>query len=79
MASDLSPSGKDKVKVRRREQEVKRKEVEAVDIEELTSAGYGTLQEGRTEDAVRCFNKALRAAGQVSLLRSKVTNRGVSK
>lgn len=69
MASDESPQCDDKVKVRRRrrEQEVRRKEVLAVDIEELTSAGHRALQEGRTQDALSCFNKALNAAGQVSL------------
>ncbi|XP_041798631.1 tetratricopeptide repeat protein 24 isoform X3 [Chelmon rostratus] len=66
MASDESPQCDDKVKVRRRrrEQEVRRKEVLAVDIEELTSAGHRALQEGRTQDALSCFNKALNAAGQ---------------
>ncbi|XP_041798630.1 tetratricopeptide repeat protein 24 isoform X2 [Chelmon rostratus] len=67
MASDESPQCDDKVKVRRRrrEQEVRRKEVLAVDIEELTSAGHRALQEGRTQDALSCFNKALNAAGQL--------------
>ncbi|XP_076594178.1 tetratricopeptide repeat protein 24 [Chaetodon auriga] len=67
MASDESPPCDDKVKVRRRrrKQEVRRKEALAVDIEELTSAGHRALQEGRTRDALSCFDKALNAAGQV--------------
>lgn len=72
MASDAPPPADNVVKVRsrrkRREQEGRRKEVQAVDIEELTSAGHRALQEGRTEDALSCFNNALKAAGQVRLL-----------
>lgn len=79
MASDASPPGTDEVKVRRRrrrEQEVRRKEAQKeVDIEELTSAGHRALQEGRTEDALSCFNNGLKAAQQVRTLRSKVTDR----
>ncbi|XP_070768242.1 tetratricopeptide repeat protein 24 isoform X2 [Enoplosus armatus] len=65
MASDVSPPGEDEVKVRRRRREVRKKEVQAVDIEELTSAGHRALQEGRTEDALSCFNNTLKAAGQL--------------
>ncbi|XP_044063972.1 tetratricopeptide repeat protein 24 isoform X2 [Siniperca chuatsi] len=66
MASDASPPGDDEVKVRRRRRrEVRRKEVQAVDIEELTSAGHRALQEGRTEDALSCFTNTLKAAGQL--------------
>ncbi|KAL7393146.1 hypothetical protein ABVT39_007119 [Epinephelus coioides] len=69
MASDASPPGDDEVKERRRrkrrEREVRRKEVQDVDIEELTSAGHRALQEGRTEDALSYFNNALKAAGQL--------------
>ncbi|XP_037641497.1 tetratricopeptide repeat protein 24 isoform X1 [Sebastes umbrosus] len=69
MASDASPPGTDEVKVRRRrrrEQEVRRKEAQKeVDIEELTSAGHRALQEGRTEDALSCFNNGLKAAQQL--------------
>lgn len=66
MASDASPQGEGEVKVRRRREE-RRKEVQEVDIEELTLAGHGALQEGRTEDALSCFKDALKAAGQVRL------------
>ncbi|KAE8289399.1 Tetratricopeptide repeat protein 24 [Larimichthys crocea] len=67
MASDATPPGDNEVKVRRkrRQKEVKRKEIQVVDIEELTSDGHGALQEGRTEDALSCFNNALKAAGQL--------------
>uniref|UniRef100_A0A8P4KH40 Tetratricopeptide repeat protein 24 n=2 Tax=Dicentrarchus labrax TaxID=13489 RepID=A0A8P4KH40_DICLA len=62
MASDASPPGEEEVTVRRRR---RRKDVQAVDIEELTSAGHRALQEGRTGDAVSCFNTALKTAGQL--------------
>ncbi|XP_045897785.1 tetratricopeptide repeat protein 24-like [Micropterus dolomieu] len=78
MASDASPSGDGEVKVRRRSEERRseerrseerrseeRKEVQEAGIEELTSAGHRALQEGRTEDALTCFNHALKAAGQL--------------
>ncbi|KAM8735911.1 tetratricopeptide repeat protein 24 isoform 2-T2 [Acanthopagrus schlegelii] len=61
MASDASPPGDDKVKVRRR----RKREVQAVDIEELTSTGHRALQEGRTECALSCFSGALKAARQL--------------
>ena len=61
MASDASPPGDDEVKVRRR----RRREVQAVDIEELTSTGHRALQEGQTGCALSCFSGALKAARQV--------------
>lgn len=75
MASDAPPPADDVVRVKRRrrrkEQEVRRKEVQEADIEEHTSAGHGALQEGRSHDALSCFNNALEAAGRVRLLRVK--------
>ncbi|XP_068585922.1 tetratricopeptide repeat protein 24 [Cebidichthys violaceus] len=64
MASDASPSGVDE-EVRRSRRELRRKEAQEVDIEGLTSAGHGALQDGRTEDALSCFNNALKAAQQL--------------
>ncbi|XP_036931489.1 tetratricopeptide repeat protein 24 isoform X2 [Acanthopagrus latus] len=61
MASDASPPGDDEVKVRRR----RRREVQAVDIEELTSTGHRALQEGQTGCALSCFSGALKAARQL--------------
>lgn len=49
----------------------KNSEVQAVDIEELTSAGLQALQDGQTEDAVRRFKDARKAAEQVRLLMLK--------
>lgn len=74
MASDPPPPAANvKVKKRRKWRVPKgqRKEFQAVDIEEFTSAGHRALQEGRTEDALNCFNDALKVAGQVRLLRVK--------
>lgn len=72
MASDPPPPADD-VKVKRRRKwrvpKGQRKESQAVDIEEFTSAGHRALQEGRTEDALNCFYNALKVAGQVRLLR----------
>ncbi|XP_054477490.1 tetratricopeptide repeat protein 24 [Anoplopoma fimbria] len=65
MASDASPTEPEEVKVRRRRREGRRKEAPEVDIEELTSAGHGALQAGRTEDALSCFTNALKAAEQL--------------
>ncbi|XP_041650318.1 tetratricopeptide repeat protein 24 [Cheilinus undulatus] len=66
MASGESPPGEkvEKVKKRRRKEE-RRKEVQEEDIEKLTSAGHRALQEGRSKDAVSCFNTALQAAQQL--------------
>lgn len=68
MASDPS-SPADDVKVKKRRKW--RKEFQALDIEEFTSAGHRALQEGRTQDALNCFYNALKVAGQVRLLRVK--------
>ncbi|XP_034534753.1 tetratricopeptide repeat protein 24 isoform X2 [Notolabrus celidotus] len=67
MASDASPPGEDEEKRRRRKKrkEERKMEVEVEDIEELTSAGHRALQEGRSQDAVSCFNSALQAAQQL--------------
>ncbi|XP_026172584.1 tetratricopeptide repeat protein 24 isoform X2 [Mastacembelus armatus] len=64
--------GDEEVKVRRkrREQEVRKKstaasEVQTMDVKKLTSAGHQALQEGRTEDALRCLKNALKVAEQL--------------
>ncbi|XP_074540322.1 tetratricopeptide repeat protein 24 [Halichoeres trimaculatus] len=67
MASDASPPGEDEEKRRRRKKrkEERKKEVQAEDIEELTSAGHSALQEGRSQEAVSCFSSALQKAEQL--------------
>lgn len=78
MASDAPSPADGAVRVRkrrqRRESENKRKEVQEVqevqeiqevNIKELTAAGHRALQEGRSHDALRCFSRAVKAAGQV--------------
>lgn len=78
MASDAPPPADGAVKARKRRQkrdsENRRKEVQEVqevqeaqevNIKELTVAGHRALQEGRSHDALRCFSKAVKAAGQV--------------
>ncbi|XP_075995003.1 tetratricopeptide repeat protein 24 [Genypterus blacodes] len=64
MASESSPPEEVKVRRKRREQEGRRKagDVQAVDIEGLTSYGHGALQTGQTEEGLRCFKKALKIA-----------------
>uniref|UniRef100_A0A3Q1GMJ0 Tetratricopeptide repeat domain 24 n=1 Tax=Acanthochromis polyacanthus TaxID=80966 RepID=A0A3Q1GMJ0_9TELE len=57
----LSPPGEEEVKVRRKTEELRKME----DIEELTSTGHKALQEGRLEDALRCFKDALKTATQL--------------
>ncbi|XP_065814436.1 tetratricopeptide repeat protein 24 isoform X2 [Labrus bergylta] len=74
MASNDSPPSENEEKVKRRKEvrrkevrrkEVRKKEVQVEDIEELTSAGHRALQEGRSADAMSCFNTALQAAQQL--------------
>lgn len=78
MASDAPPPADGAVRVRKRRQkresENRRKggqevqevqDVQEVNIKELTVAGHRALQEGRSHDALRCFSKAVKAAGQV--------------
>ncbi|XP_034721222.1 tetratricopeptide repeat protein 24, partial [Etheostoma cragini] len=59
MATAASAPGEDKVKLN----EKRKKRMK--DIEELTSVGNRALQEGRTEDALSCFNSALKAAAKL--------------
>lgn len=78
MASDAAPPEDGAVRVRKRRQkresENRRREVlevqevqeiQEVNIKELTVAGHRALQKGRSHDALRCFSKAVKAAGQV--------------
>lgn len=73
MASESSHPGEEegKLRMKRREREMRRKKVSVVDIEELTSAGHRALKDGQAEDALRCFKDALKTAEQVRPLRIK--------
>ncbi|XP_035991544.1 tetratricopeptide repeat protein 24 isoform X2 [Fundulus heteroclitus] len=61
MASDESPPEEKKVK-RRSSRKLQKK---TAHIEDLTSAGHTALQEGRPQDALSCFEQALKIAAQL--------------
>ncbi|KAM4567988.1 tetratricopeptide repeat protein 24 isoform 2-T2 [Fundulus diaphanus] len=61
MASDESPPEEKKVK-RRSSRKLPKK---TAHIEDLTSAGHTALQEGRPQDALSCFEQALKIAAQL--------------
>ncbi|XP_053743010.1 tetratricopeptide repeat protein 24 [Synchiropus splendidus] len=68
MASDSAPENEEIKRRRNRREKKKKKEVsedESLEIQILTGQGHQALQEGRPEDALRCFKGALQAAGQL--------------
>lgn len=75
MASNLSPSEKEEVKVKRKSGRAE--QMKMADIEALTSSGHRALHEGRPQQALSCFRDALKAAAQVRYRCSISSVRGI--